>query len=85
MQNYMTAIVDLSGTKAALMMKLKNIDCYADDIDIDEIKKKYNIMDVFTNYKVTSEELLFQQTVDMIARGIELTLSVREHICRIEK
>lgn len=25
------------------MMKLKNIDCYADDIDIDEIKKKYNI------------------------------------------
>lgn len=43
MQNYSTAIVDLSGTEAALMMKLKNIDCYADDIDIDEIKKKYNI------------------------------------------
>ncbi len=43
MQNYSTAIVDLFGTEAALMMKLKNIDCYADDIDIDEIKKKYNI------------------------------------------
>ena len=44
-----------------------------------------NAMDVFTNYKVTSEELLFHQSVNMIARGIDLMLSVREHICRIEK
>ena len=44
-----------------------------------------NAMDVFTNYKVTSKELLFQQSVNMIARGIDLMLSVREHICPVER
>ena len=44
-----------------------------------------NAMDVFTNYKITSEELLFQQSVDMIARGIDLMLSIREHICPVER
>ena len=44
-----------------------------------------NAMDAFTNYKVTSKELLFQQSVNMIARGIDLMLSVREHICPVER
>lgn len=42
-----------------------------------------NAMQVFTDYEVTSDELLFTQTVNMITCGLSLLLSVREHICSV--
>ena len=44
-----------------------------------------NAMDVFTNYKVTSEELLFQQSVNMIARGCRCECRTIKHFIRISK
>lgn len=42
-----------------------------------------NSMQVFTDYEVTSDELLFTQTVNMIICGLSLLMSVREHICSV--
>lgn len=42
-------------------------------------------MDVFTDYEVESEKLLFNQSVDMLACGIDLLMSIREHICSLTK
>lgn len=42
-------------------------------------------MDVFTNYKPETEEILFNQTVDMIACGVDLLMSIREHICSVNR
>lgn len=42
-------------------------------------------MDVFTNYEVETEKLLFTQTVDMIACGMDLLISIREHICSVSR
>lgn len=44
-----------------------------------------NSMQVFTDYKVTSDELLFSQTVNMIICGLSLLMSVREHICSVSR
>lgn len=43
MHNYKTCIADMSATKAASMMKLKNVDIYTDNINIDDLKSKYNV------------------------------------------
>lgn len=43
MHNYKTCIADMSSTGAVKMMKLKNIDIYAEDFNIEELKSKYNV------------------------------------------
>ena len=43
MHNYKTCIADMSSTGAVRMMKLKNIDIYAEDFNIEDLKSKYNV------------------------------------------
>jgi len=43
MQNYKTCIVDMSLSGAVGMMKLKNVDTYTKNFDIEELKSKYNV------------------------------------------
>ena len=43
MQNYNTCIADMSGTKAVAMMKLKNIECFTENIELDKLKEEHNI------------------------------------------
>ena len=43
MHNYKTCIADMSFTGAVRMMKLKNIDIYAEDFNLEDLKAKYNV------------------------------------------
>lgn len=43
MQNYNTCIADMSGTKAVAMMKLKNIKCFTENIELNNLKEEHNI------------------------------------------
>lgn len=43
MHNYDTCIADMSSTGAVGMMKLKNVDIYIEDFDIENLKAKYNV------------------------------------------
>ena len=43
MHNYKTCIADMSATGAVRMMKLKNIDIYAEDFEIEALKAEYNV------------------------------------------
>lgn len=43
MQNYNTCIADMSGTKAVAMMKLKNIECFTENIELNKLKEEHNI------------------------------------------
>lgn len=42
-QNYKTCLVDLSGACALKLVKLKNVDCYMDETNLDELRERYNI------------------------------------------
>jgi len=43
MHNYKTCIADMSSTGACNMMKLKNVDVYAEGFDIEELRSRYNV------------------------------------------
>ena len=43
MHGYKTSILDMSSTKAVSTLKIKNIDIYSSETNIDELKKQYNV------------------------------------------
>lgn len=62
MHNYKACVVDMSSNSALSMAKLKNIDVYTSDFDIEELKSKYNvvIIDFGTPVEVSPDGTTFK-------------------------
>lgn len=73
MHNYKTCIADMSSTGAIQMMKAKNIDVYAEDFNIEDLRAKYNVtvIDFGTPIEVSPDGTNFKLTHQYTPEAIQ--------------
>lgn len=76
MHGYKTCIADLSGTGALKLMKAKNVDVVAENTDMTDLKKHYNIVicDFGTPIEISADGQSFRLTNNYTPQNIQLFL-----------